>query len=259
MSRKGQPLVTIRDLSYTYQAARGQLKALDSISFSLQKGEVIAILGPSGSGKSTLLHCVGGLLPDSEGKIIINGRTPEEARAAKLISFAFQESALLDWRTVADNIRLPLELGNPDNKSYKLEQLLSLTRLERFRNFYPNQLSGGMKQRTNFARSLITRPELLLLDEPFGSLDPLTRLHLTQEFAQIVRDTNTTVLFVTHSIEEAVFMASRIIILSPLPGKIVADIPVGLPKRDAKTLQSSEFLSLTAQCRELLYETSEQS
>lgn len=254
---KGQPLVTIRGLSYTYPIARGQLRALENINISLDKSEVVAIIGPSGSGKSTLLQCVGGLLPFSDGQILINGRNPTEARLRKWISFAFQEAALLAWRTVADNIRLPLELGIANKESYRVEELLKLTRLEKFRDFYPDELSGGMKQRANFARSLITRPQLLLLDEPFGSLDPLTRLHLTQELSRIVREMATTVLFVTHSIEEAAFMASRVIILSPLPGKIVADIPISLPKhRDAKTLHSPSYLKLTAQCRDLLYQTS---
>jgi len=255
---KGKPFVTISGLSHVYPTASGHLQALKDISFAIQKAEVIAILGPSGSGKSTLLQCIGGLLPFAKGQILINGCTPEEARSKKWISFAFQEAALLAWRTVANNISLPLELGDPSDNSYEVEKLLALTRLEKFRDFYPHQLSGGMKQRTSFARSLITKPQLLLLDEPFGSLDLLTRLHLTQEFSRIVRDTNTTVLFVTHSIEEAVFMASRVIILSPLPGKIVADIRINLPKhRDAKTLQSPDFLKLTAQCRDLLYQTSE--
>ena len=215
---------------------------LQDISLSVPRGEFLSIIGPSGCGKSTLLKLIAGLTPLTSGEIIVNSRTPEAAR--KEVSFVFQDPTLLPWRTVEQNIALALDLEHkPRAESHAATaRLLDLVGLSHVARHYPRQLSGGMKMRTSIARALATQPRLLLMDEPFAALDEITRDRMNEELLRLREEQNWTVLFVTHSVAEAVFLASRVIILSPNPGRIANVIPIDLPyPRTAATRDTQAF------------------
>ena len=216
-----------------YEAAGGPLTALDGVDLAFQRGEFVSIIGPSGCGKSTLLRLVGGLMAPTSGRVLIEGRLPREAQREKQIGFVFQDPSLLAWRSVSDNVRLPLEV-NRGKASRDPEQLVELVGLASFRRYYPHQLSGGMQQRVAIARSLVTSPSLLLMDEPFGALDEITRSAMRFELLRIWRSEtearNTSVLFVTHSISEAILLADRVIVFTPQPGRVAADMKIDLPR-----------------------------
>lgn len=247
----------VNNISHHFTSDKGILSVLENISFTVEAGEIIVILGPSGCGKSTLLRCISGLLTFISGDISINDYSSSQALNEKHIGFAFQDAALLGWRTVEENIKLPGEIGissiSAQNTKIKIDQLLSITKLEDFKNFYPSQLSGGMKQRVALARALFLEPKLLLLDEPFGPLDLLTRTNLTVELSKILREANIPTILVTHSIEEAVFLASRIIIFSSLPGRIIEEIEVEFnSSRDYSLFEEKKYLELVSHSRSTL-------
>ena len=213
---------------------REPLHGLDDVSIDVPHGQVTSIIGPSGCGKSTLLRIVGGLLEPSVGSVRIDGARPREAQRRHDIGIVFQEPALLPWRTVAANVRLPLEIGRGRRRSTEAESLLNLVGLDEFRDYYPHQLSGGMAQRVAIARALAVDPTLLLMDEPFGALDEITRTAMRYELLRIWASqakaaARKTVLFVTHSITEAIVMSDRIIVINGRPGRVVADAAVELP------------------------------
>ena len=227
--------------------------ALDGISLTVKRGEFVTFLGPSGCGKSTLLKLVSGLSPVSEGKVRVNGMTPENAR--ELMSFIFQDATLLPWRTVEQNVGLELELEHAERRTRneRVERMLRLVSLGHVAQRYPRQLSGGMKMRVSIARALVTRPRILLMDEPFAALDEMTRDRLNEELLRLYDEQRWTVLFVTHSVAEAVFLSSRIVILAPHPGRMAHDIEVNLPwPRTAETRESKEFGETVAQTSRLL-------
>jgi NitT/TauT family transport system ATP-binding protein len=206
------------------------------------RGEFITFLGPSGCGKSTLLKLVSGLTPASEGQVKVNGMTPVSAR--ELMSFIFQDATLLPWRTVAQNVGLGLELEYAARalRRERVEQMLELVGMQNVAHKYPRQLSGGMKMRASIARALVTRPRILLMDEPFAALDEMTRDRLNEELLRLYAEHKWTVLFVTHSVAEAVFLSTRIVILAPHPGRIAHEVQVDLPwPRTAETRESIEF------------------
>ena len=247
----------VQDVSHSFVVQGKPLEVLKSLSFQVGAGEVLALIGPSGCGKSTLLRCIAGLQEYDAGNVLINGRPPKSALKERAIGFAFQESALLSWRTVEENILLPLELGHDRRtlrvKAHGIDRLLNLTRLEGFRGYMPDQLSGGMKQRVSLARALLMEPDVLLLDEPFGSLDLLTRTALGEELSRIVATTSVPTIVVTHSIEEAVFLGSRVVVLSGLPARILEVVPVPLPfPRTVGVLGDRQFLNLVTKCRSML-------
>jgi NitT/TauT family transport system ATP-binding protein len=202
---------------------------LEPITTQVQRREFVSIIGPSGCGKSTLLKMIAGLSPITSGSISIHGMTPQKAR--ELISFIFQDATLLPWRTVRHNVVLGLELDGMarETRSAKVDAVLTLVGLSHVADSYPRQLSGGMKMRVSIARALATRPQLLLLDEPFAALDEMTRDRLNEELLRLREEQNWTALFVTHSVAEAVFLSTRILVLAPNPGRIAYDIPIDLP------------------------------
>ena len=216
--------------------------ALQDISLHIEKGEFVTLLGPSGCGKSTLLRLVSGLTPSSAGAIAVNGITPANAR--ELMSFIFQDATLLPWRTVEQNVGLGLELehaARPARKD-KVARMLDLVGLAHVAKRYPRQLSGGMKMRVSIARALVSRPRILLLDEPFAALDEMTRNRLNEELLRLYAEQQWTVLFVTHSVAEAVFLSTRIVILAPHPGRIAHEVAIDLPwPRSAETRLSSAY------------------
>jgi NitT/TauT family transport system ATP-binding protein len=231
-----------------------QVVALESINLSVRQGGFVALIGPSGCGKSTLLRLMAGLVPATEGEISVNGKAADQARRDRDYGMAFQSASLFDWRTVTRNIELPLELlgWSKDQRSKRSAEMLDLVQLSDFGDHYPNQLSGGMQQRVAIARALSFRPSILLMDEPFGALDEMTREHMQAELLRIWEDTQTSVVFVTHSIPEAVFLAQRVIVMSPRPGRIVADIDVDLGPRGFGTREDPEFFNKITEVREAL-------
>jgi NitT/TauT family transport system ATP-binding protein len=225
----GTPLVSLQGVSKAY--ANGTV-ALRNASFSVRQGEFISLVGPSGCGKSTILRIVAGLGPISAGEVRVEGLPPERARRERSdMAFVFQDATLLPWRTVLGNVELPLQMrgmAKPARRAQAMEALGTVGLADVARE-YPRQLSGGMKMRVSIARALVARPSLLLMDEPFGALDELTRGRLNVELLRIVALAGWTVLFVTHNVFEAVFLSSRVLVMSPRPGRIIADMPIALP------------------------------
>ncbi|MFB2553042.1 ABC transporter ATP-binding protein [Ensifer soli] len=228
-----ETLVRVEALELVY-AARGAtpVHALSDIHVTVGKGDFISLIGPSGCGKSTLLRIIGDLLSPTSGKVSIGARAPREARLNRDIGFVFQEAALLEWRRIRDNIALPLELrgAGKTERLAKADALMQLVGLDGFQDAWPRQLSGGMRQRAAIARALSTDPSILLLDEPFGALDQITRDRLNMELARIHEVTGITVVLVTHSIREAVLLSDRIVVMTPRPGRVSRLIDVTLPR-----------------------------
>ncbi len=240
-----EPHLRLTDVAMRFSAGREELTALDGISLDVRRGEFFSLLGPSGCGKSTLLRIIGGLLEPTSGRVTIEGLPPAAAQAEKALGFAFQEPSLLPWRTVTGNIRLPLDIRrrqHPDGER-ATDELLRLVGLERFGRYYPFQLSGGMQQRVSLARVLAFNPSLLLMDEPFGALDEITRASMRYELLQIWDAHQKTVVFVTHSIAEAIMLSDRVAVLSSQPGRVkqIVDIRLARPRSDAME-RSPEFL-----------------
>ena len=255
-----EPHIVIDSVSAVYDAAGGDLVALECIDLSFERGEFVSIIGPSGCGKSTLLRIVGGLLAPTTGRVLVDGRPPREAQREKQVGFVFQDPSLLPWRDVASNVRLPLQV-NKRHTSRHPERLIDLVGLANFSRYYPHQLSGGMQQRVAIARSLVTSPSLLLMDEPFGALDEITRSAMRYELLRIWRseaeEHDTTVLFVTHSIAEAILLADRVIVFTPQPGRVAADIRIDLPRPRPEEIESAPaFLEYSRHLRDLLRERS---
>jgi len=227
--------------------------ALQNISMQVEKGEFVSLLGPSGCGKSTLLRLVSGLTPATSGSVAVNGMTPVNAR--ELMSFIFQDATLLPWRTVEQNVGLGLELEHAARtvRREKVAKMLELVGLGHVAKRFPRQLSGGMKMRVSIARALVSRPRILLLDEPFAALDEMSRDKLNEELLRLYVEQHWTVMFVTHSVAEAVFLSRRIVVLAPHPGRIEHVVPIDLPwPRTAETRLTSEYEEQVARVSRLL-------
>lgn len=249
--------VHARDLHMAYP---GGVQALAEINLQIRKGEFVSIVGPSGCGKSTLLRLVAGLLERSGGELEVVGMEPREARRKlRDVAFVFQQPALLPWRTVARNVMLPLEIqgvATPDSRQ-RTQEILELVGLEDFGGMYPRQLSGGMKMRASVARALVTKPDMLLLDEPFGALDEITRQRLNEELLALWERDEGTALFVTHNVFEAVFLSQRVLVMSARPGRIAGEIAIPLPyPRHPDVRATAEFARLAGEVSELLREHS---
>ncbi|HUD55395.1 MAG TPA: ABC transporter ATP-binding protein [Terracidiphilus sp.] len=244
------PEIALQGVTKRY---RNAAVALEDISLTVERGEFVTFLGPSGCGKSTLLKLVSGLSPTSSGTVQVNGMTPENAR--EMMSFIFQDATLLPWRTVERNVGLGLELeyAARDLRKERVAQMLQLVSLGHVAERYPRQLSGGMKMRVSIARALVSRPRILLLDEPFAALDEMTRDRLNEELLRLYAEQKWTVLFVTHSVAEAVFLSSRIVILAAHPGRIAHEVEVNLPwPRTEETRESTEFEEMVMHTSRLL-------
>ena len=237
------------------QGKPNQVDALVDIDLVVNAGEFISLIGPSGCGKSTLLRLIADLLQPTSGSVTINGKAAHQARVDQDYGMAFQQSGLFEWRTVERNIELPLELKGWDKakRRQRSAEMLELVKLPEFARHMPWQLSGGMQQRIAIARALASHPQLLLMDEPFGALDEMTREHMQAELLRICSDTGTTVIFVTHSIPEAVYLADRVVVMSPRPGRITQIVDVGLGRnRDEMTREASGFFDRVTEVREAL-------
>jgi NitT/TauT family transport system ATP-binding protein len=235
--------------------AQGQVKALESIELAIRPREFISLIGPSGCGKSTLLRIVGDLIQPSGGDVVVNGKSAHQARLDRDYGIVFQDAVLFDWRTVEKNIGLPLEILRWDRRKRgeRVQELVDLVELKGFEKHHPWQLSGGMQQRVSIARALSFAPPLLLMDEPFGALDEMTRERLNLELLRIWEQSGSTVIFVTHSISEAVFLSTRVVVMSARPGRIVGIVDVDLPQpRTAETREEPRFAELIRDVRQLL-------
>ncbi len=249
-------VVSIEKVSKAF--GRGGVVALQDIDLEIARGEFVSLIGPSGCGKSTLLRIVGDIIDPSAGTVAVNGKPAKRARLDRDYGIVFQAPVLYDWRTVAKNIALPLEMLGWDRakRAARVEEMVGLVELTGFEGHHPWQLSGGMQQRVSIARALSFDPALLLMDEPFGALDEMTRERLNLELLRIWGDTGSTIVFVTHSISEAVFLSTRVVVMSARPGRIAGMVDVDLPQpRTAETRENPRFFELVTAVRERLHAT----
>jgi len=247
--------VDISRLSLTFQTADAPVTALDNIDLQIQRGEFVSFIGPSGCGKTTLMRVIADLATPSIGRVTVNGVSPEQARLMRAYGYVFQAPALYAWRNVLRNVLLPLEIiGMPAaERKARAAKYLSMVGLEGFERKFPWQLSGGMQQRVSIARALAFEPELLLMDEPFGALDEITRDHLNEQLLQLWHKTGKTIVFVTHSISEAVFLSNRIVVMSPRPGRILEIVENKLPPdRGLDIRDTTHFLEVAHRVRKAL-------
>jgi NitT/TauT family transport system ATP-binding protein len=257
---RADALVSVREVSMIYRTrdpsgAALETVALQDANLEIKAGEFISLIGPSGCGKTTLLRLLADLIQPSSGAIQIGGKTAQQARESRAYGYVFQAPALFEWRTVQQNVMLPLEIMgfSKAERVSKAAQMLKLVGLEKFARNYPWQLSGGMQQRASIARALAFDPQLIFMDEPFGALDEITRENLNLELLRLWRETGKTIIFVTHSIPEAVFLSTRIVVMTPRPGKIEKIIEVDLPQpRDFETRESARFFEIATEVRESL-------
>ena len=257
--RLEMPAISLRGVSMVYAAggSEGRIHALQSVDLDVASGEFVSLIGPSGCGKSTLLRLIGDLLAPTSGGIQVNGKAPRQARLSREYGMVFQQPVLYDWRTVAQNVQLPLEVMRvpADARRDRTAELLRIVGLAEFANRYPWELSGGMQQRVSIARALSFSPSVLLMDEPFGALDEMTRERLNRELLNVWSGTSTTIVFVTHSIPEAVFLSDRVVVMSPRPGRIEALLDIDLPRpRGPETRDAPRFFELVAEVRRHLRE-----
>jgi NitT/TauT family transport system ATP-binding protein len=255
MPNSAGPVVSIAGVSKVFDTAAGQTQALEAIDLSIERDEFVSLIGPSGCGKSTLLRLIGDLTAPTAGTITINGKPARQARLDRDYGIVFQAPVLFDWRTVQANVALPLEIKGTSaaDRERQVQAMLDLVELHDFARHYPYQLSGGMQQRVSIARALALEPSILLMDEPFGALDEMTRERMNTEVQRIWQQTGTTVVFVTHSIPEAVFLSTKVVVMSPRPGRIVRVIDIDLPRpRTDDTRETAHYFELITEVRETL-------
>jgi NitT/TauT family transport system ATP-binding protein len=252
------PVVSIRGVNKIFETGGSEsVVAVQDINLEIGANEFVSLIGPSGCGKSTLLRLIADLLTPTSGQLSVNGKLPRQARLDRDYGFVFQAATLYDWRTVSQNVQLPLEIMGypPARRAARAREMLELVELEKFGRHYPWQLSGGMQQRVAIARALAFEPPLLLMDEPFGALDEFTRERMNMELLKIWGKTGGTVIFVTHSIAEAVFLSNRVVVMSPRPGRFTKVVDIGLPRpRTFETREDPRFFAAVTDVRESLRE-----
>jgi NitT/TauT family transport system ATP-binding protein len=258
--------IVIEGVDMVYESGPQHLHALSGIDLTVGRDEFVSIIGPSGCGKSTLLRIVGGLQTPTSGRVVIDGRPPRDLQRDKQLGFVFQDPSLLPWRNVVENVRLPLQVnrqgrqqGTRKQEQMTADSLVDAVGLGEFQRYYPHQLSGGMQQRVALARALVTAPSVLLMDEPFGALDEITRTAMRYELMRVWRsaagDSGCTVIFVTHSIAEAVLLSDRVVVMTPQPGRIAATLDIDLPRPRTEDIETDPaFVEYTHHLRSLLRE-----
>jgi NitT/TauT family transport system ATP-binding protein len=248
-----RPILRAEGIGHVYRSGQGDLVALSGVSLTVNSGEFVAIVGPSGCGKSTLLRILGGLLVPSQGQVFLDGQRLVSPR--RQVGYVFQNVNLMPWRTVLRNVTLPLEVSrtSQDQAERRARELLALVGLEGFQEAYPRELSGGMAQRVAIARALVSDPEVLLFDEPFGALDALSREQMNLELLRIWRARQVTAVMVTHSLQEAIFLADRVLVMSPRPGRLCAEVAIDLPRpRTLEVMYTEFFGALSRRVREAI-------
>ncbi|RWE72190.1 ABC transporter ATP-binding protein [Mesorhizobium sp.] len=253
MSEQPPTVVSASKLGLTFQTNDGPVQALSNVDLTISKGEFVSFIGPSGCGKTTLLRVIADLERATSGTISVNGMTPEQAREKRAYGYVFQAAALFPWRTIERNVGLPLEIIglSQAEQAERIKRTLALVNLSGFEKKYPWQLSGGMQQRASIARALAFDADLLLMDEPFGALDEIVRDHLNEQLLDLWARTNKTICFVTHSIPEAVYLSTRIVVMSPRPGRVTDIIESTLPReRPLDIRETPEFLAIAARVRD---------
>lgn len=248
-----EPVIEAKGLGLTFETADGPVRALTGVDLAVERGAFVSFIGPSGCGKTTFLRCVAALEAPTEGTLSVNGMSPDEARRARAYGYVFQAAGLYPWRTIAGNVRLPLEIMgySREERRERVRKVLELVELSGFGQKFPWQLSGGMQQRASIARALSFDADILLMDEPFGALDEIVRDRLNEELLRLWNATRKTILFVTHSIPEAVYLSTRIVVMSPRPGRIADVIESPLPReRPLDIRDSREFLDIAHRVRE---------
>jgi NitT/TauT family transport system ATP-binding protein len=258
----GGEAIRVRNVTKRFEIDRQAVTALHGIDMRVPEGEFCSLIGPSGCGKSTLLRLIAGLLTPTEGEIVIgDGESPADARGRREIGFVFQDAVLLPWRTALENVELPLAIagrGSPDERRRRARELLDLVGLGDFANAAPGKLSGGMQRRVGIARALALDPRFLLLDEPFGALDEITRQRLNSELLRIWTERRTTALLVTHNVGEAVFLSDRVLVMAARPGRIIAEVEIDLPRpRNLDLLQEPTFFEYSRRLTRLLLDEQE--
>ncbi len=251
--KKNQPVVEARQLDLTFQTNDGPIHALKDVNLSIDRGEFVSFIGPSGCGKTTFLRCIAALETPTGGTLTVNGMTPDEARRNRAYGYVFQAAGLYPWRTIAKNIKLPLEIMGYSSaeQDERVNKVLELVDLAGFGGKFPWQLSGGMQQRASIARALAFDADILLMDEPFGALDEIVRDHLNEQLLELWARTEKTIGFVTHSIPEAVYLSTKIVVMSPRPGRITDVIDSPLPKeRPLDIRDTPEFIEVAHRVRE---------
>ena len=252
-SVKSKIVIEARDVGLTFETKDGPVVALKDVNLTVTEGEFVSFIGPSGCGKTTFLRAIAALEHPTSGSLTVNGLSPDAARQARAYGYVFQAAGLYPWRTISGNIKLPLEIMgfSPTTQAERLSRVLSLVELEGFGGKFPWQLSGGMQQRASIARALAFDADILLMDEPFGALDEIVRDRLNEELLQLWARTEKTIAFVTHSIPEAVFLSTKIVVMSPRPGRITDVIDSPLPKeRPLNIRDSQEFIDIAQRVRE---------
>lgn len=249
-------VIRASNLDLTFQTNDGPVHALKDVNLEVNKGDFVSFIGPSGCGKTTFLRCIAGLETPTSGALSVNGMTPDDARRARAYGYVFQAAGLYPWRTIGGNIRLPLEIMgfSKAEMGERIKRVLNLVDLEGFEKKFPWQLSGGMKQRASIARALAFDADILLMDEPFGALDEIVRDHLNEQLLQLWARTEKTIAFVTHSIPEAVYLSTKIVVMSPRPGRISDVIESTLPRdRPLSIRDSAEFIAIANRVRDGLH------
>ena len=256
MTSLDQPAIQIRDAGVVFGSGERPIRAFDAVTLDAEPGRFVVLIGPSGCGKSTLLRTIGDLLPVSSGSVAVFGAAPAQARLKRRVSFVFQDATLLPWRTVIDNVRLPLQVGGWSGlgrASRSPEALIELVGLAGRESALPHELSGGQRQRVSIARALVTNPDILLMDEPFGALDEITRDRLNDELLKIWRETRTTIVFVTHSLAEATLLGQTVAVMAANPGRLLEAIDLDQRKPDNRIDRTSkEFFDITSDLRAVL-------
>lgn len=248
-----QPIITARDLDLTFTTNDGPVHALKDVNLDINKGDFVSFIGPSGCGKTTFLRCIAGLETPTSGDIAVNGMTPDQARQARAYGYVFQAAGLYPWRTIGGNIKLPLEIMgfSKAEQAERVQRVMDLVDLTGFERKFPWQLSGGMQQRASIARALAFDADILLMDEPFGALDEIVRDHLNEQLLKLWARTEKTIAFVTHSIPEAVYLSTKIVVMSPRPGRISDVIESTLPReRPLDIRDSPEFIEIAHRVRD---------
>ncbi|ABG05943.1 ABC transporter related [Rubrobacter xylanophilus DSM 9941] len=256
--RQHQLAISVKDVSKVFELEGRELLVLSSISFKVKDGEFVSIIGPSGCGKSTLLRIIADIVNPSSGTVMVHGGSAAEARKARKFGFVFQDPVLLPWRTALENVELPLIIAKRNTKEERRRaaELFELVGLSGFESAQPSELSGGMSRRVAIARALVLQPEILLLDEPFGALDEITRQKMNLELQRIWAESRTTALLVTHNVGEAVFLSDRVFVMGTKPGRLISDVAINLPRpRNAELLEKPEFFQYSAHLTRLLMST----